>query len=440
MSITSLKIAIGSDHGGYELKTGLIPFLRSLGHHVTDCGTREQTTADYPRIAFSVAQRVATGDCDFGIVIDGAGIGSAMAANKVKGVLAAACYSDALANNSREHNGANVLSLGSGQIDLNQAKSIVTTFLTTECTASRHLRRVQLIRDIERGSLRAPLAPRVQQTEENAMELSQDDIEQIAQRVKELLTSGGAATATTGATNVLDPLKLAQMIDHTLLKPEASVGDVERICQEAINYRFWSVCVNPSYVRKAVEFLKGTPVKVAAVVGFPLGAAAPEIKALEARKAIREGAGEIDMVINVGALKTGDSDLVLRDIRGVVEACMERGALSKVILETSLLTDDEKVLACELSMKAGASFVKTSTGFGSAGATEEDIRLMSQTVAPRKLGVKASGGVRTYADASKMVAAGATRLGASSSTRIIDEARALARGETIESDNSGGGY
>jgi deoxyribose-phosphate aldolase len=176
-------------------------------------------------------------------------------------------------------------------------------------------------------------------------------------------------------------------------------------------------------VKQAAELVKDASVKVCSVVGFPLGAQAPEIKALEARKAIREGASEIDMVINVGALKSGDDDLVLKDIRAVVEACMERGACSKVILETSLLTDDEKVRACQLSMKAGATFVKTSTGFGSGGATEEDIRLMARTVAPRKLGVKASGGVRTYDDAMRMVAAGATRIGASSSIKIVEEAK-----------------
>jgi deoxyribose-phosphate aldolase len=172
--------------------------------------------------------------------------------------------------------------------------------------------------------------------------------------------------------------------------------------------------------------LRGSAVKLCCVVGFPLGAQAPQIKALEARKAIREGAGEIDMVINIGALKGGDTALVLRDIRAVVEACKDGRALSKVIFETALLTDEEKITACELSMKAGADYVKTSTGFSSGGATVEDIALMAKTVAPRKLGVKASGGVRTYDDAVRMIRAGATRIGASASVKIVAEARARA--------------
>lgn len=418
-------MAIGADHGGFDLKQALIPFLRAEGHTVIDCGTRDKQSVDYPRIAFSVAQRVAAGQADFGIVIDGAGIGSAMAANKVKGIRAAACYNDALASNCREHNGANVLTLGSGQTSLEQAKSIISIFLSTECTAARHVRRVNLIKDIERGTLPAPTAGRASSAvdEEENVDLSPEDIEKIAVRVKELIAGGGSGTASGGPLPQLGSKELADMIDHTMLKPDASRGDIERLCQEAIEYSFYSVCVNSSYVKQAAELVKDASVKVCSVVGFPLGAQAPEIKALEARKAIREGASEIDMVINVGALKSGDDDLVLKDIRAVVEACMERGACSKVILETSLLTDDEKVRACQLSMKAGATFVKTSTGFGSGGATEEDIRLMARTVAPRKLGVKASGGVRTYDDAMRMVAAGATRIGASSSIKIVEEAK-----------------
>jgi deoxyribose-phosphate aldolase len=163
-------------------------------------------------------------------------------------------------------------------------------------------------------------------------------------------------------------------------------------------------------------------------VGFPLGAAAPEIKALEARKAIREGANEIDMVINIGALKGKDEALVLRDIRAVVEACKDGRALSKVIFENALLTDEEKMKACALSMKAGADYVKTSTGFASGGATPDDVALMAKQVAPKRLGVKAAGGIRTYDDAIRMVQAGATRIGASASVKIVEEARARAAG------------
>ncbi len=214
------------------------------------------------------------------------------------------------------------------------------------------------------------------------------------------------------------------MIDHTILKPEASADDVRKLCEEALKHKFFSVCVNPVYVPLAHSLLRNSTVKVCCVVGFPLGAQAPEIKILETRRALREGAREIDMVVNIGALKSKNDALVLKDIRGVVEACREGRGLSKVILETSLLTDEEKVRACELSMKAGADYVKTSTGFSKGGATPEDIALMAKTVAPKKLGVKASGGVRTYADAMKMIQAGATRIGSSNSVKMLEEARA----------------
>ncbi|HYM61362.1 MAG TPA: deoxyribose-phosphate aldolase [Thermoanaerobaculia bacterium] len=228
---------------------------------------------------------------------------------------------------------------------------------------------------------------------------------------------------------MLPPDKLVKLIDHTLLKPEAVADDIVKLCEEAKRYGFYSVCVNSTWAAKAKSLLRGTPVKVCCVVGFPLGASSPEIKILEARRALREGAQEIDMVINIGALKGKDDLLVARDIRGVVEACQESHARSKVILETALLTDEEKIRGCQLAMKAGADFVKTSTGFSKAGATVEDIALMARTVAPRKLGVKASGGVRTYADVVKMVQAGATRVGCSSSVKIVEEATQLASGK-----------
>jgi deoxyribose-phosphate aldolase len=220
--------------------------------------------------------------------------------------------------------------------------------------------------------------------------------------------------------------RLGKLIDHTLLRPEATPADIERLCGEARRHAFFSVCVNPSYVTQCAQLLRGTTVKVCCVVGFPLGAQPPEIKALEARRALREGAKEIDMVINIGALKSGNHAQVLKDVRAVVEVCKDSRAVSKVILETALLTDEEKVLGCEMAMKAGADFVKTSTGFSSGGATVEDVALMSRTVAPKKLGVKAAGGVRTYADVVRMVEAGATRVGCSSSVKIMEEASALA--------------
>lgn len=252
------------------------------------------------------------------------------------------------------------------------------------------------------------------------MNLTPQEIEQIAERIKELLTelSGKAALPVN-----LDAESLAKMIDHTILRADASRADVVKLCREARRHGFFSVCVNSTWVALAHRLLKGSPVKVCAVVGFPLGAMSPRVKALETREAIREGAQEIDMVINIGALKSGDRKLVLEDIAAVVKACKPEKVLCKVILETSLLTNPEKVLACRLSMQAKADFVKTSTGFSTGGATVEDIALMARTVAPKKLGVKASGGVRTYADAMRMIAAGATRIGASSSVNILEEAR-----------------
>lgn len=405
-----LKIAIGSDHGGFELKQQLIPYLKSLGHAVEDMGTNSKDAVDYPRFAFAVASRVSSGKADFGIMVDGAGIGSAMTANKVPGVLAAACYNEALARNSREHNGANVLTLGSGQIDLATAKQVANTFLTTDCTADRHLARIKLIKEVE-GRFMASAS---------GSDLSPADVQRIADRVKELL--GGKGGSTGAMSRPLSAEQVARMIDHTLLKAEATPADVEKLCAEAKQYGFWSVCVNSSFVKQAAQLLRDSRTKVCAVVGFPLGAMAPQAKALETRQALRDGAKEIDMVINVGALKSRDDATVLRDIRGVVESCKDSRALCKVILETSLLNEEEKIRACQLSMKAGADFVKTSTGFSSGGATAEDIALMARTVASKRLGVKASGGVRTYADVISMVNAGATRVGCSSSVKIMQEA------------------
>ena len=409
-----LRIAVGADHGGYELKQQLIEHLKVLGHAVEDCGTHGKDPVDYPVFAEAVARLVAKGAADFGVVVDGAGIGSAMAANKVPGVLAAACYSEDLARNAREHNDANVLTLGATHVDVTTARRILETFLSTECTVERHRSRVRLIREMEGGAARGPGAPG---------NLAADDVARITERVKELLgSSGGDASRPVP----VPPDQLAKLIDHTLLRPEATSADIQKLCDEARQYSFFSVCVNPTYVRDAKTLLRGAPVKVCCVVGFPLGAQPPEIKVLEARRAIREGAQEIDMVINIGALKSSDDDLVRRDIRGVVEACKEGRAVSKVILETALLSNEEKVRGCELAMKAGADFVKTSTGFSSGGATEQDVGLMARTVAPRKLGVKASGGIRTYADVVRMIQAGATRVGCSSSVKIMEEARALA--------------
>ncbi|HFI0465263.1 TPA: deoxyribose-phosphate aldolase [Streptococcus suis] len=216
-------------------------------------------------------------------------------------------------------------------------------------------------------------------------------------------------------------MKLNKYIDHTILKPETTQEQVEKILAEAKEYDFASVCVNPTWVALAAESLKDSDVKVCTVIGFPLGANTPAVKAFETKDAISNGADEIDMVINIGALKTGNYDLVLEDIKAVVEASGDK--LVKVIIEACLLTDDEKVKACQLSQEAGADYVKTSTGFSTGGATVADVALMRKTVG-LDMGVKASGGARSYEDAIAFIEAGASRIGASSGVAIMNGAQA----------------
>jgi deoxyribose-phosphate aldolase len=235
--------------------------------------------------------------------------------------------------------------------------------------------------------------------------------------VRQVVVSGADRVAFHGDASLV-PVDLAKYIDHTALKPETTADDIDRLCQEADQYQFASVCVNPAWVKRAATHLRGTDVKVCSVVGFPLGAMTAEIKAMEARRAIRDGAREVDMVINVGALKSSDHATVLTDIKKVVDSAHEAGAIVKVILETSLLTDEEKVIASTLAKQAKADFVKTSTGFSGGGATVYDVALMRETVGPN-MGVKASGGVRTKSDVEDMIAAGATRIGASAGVQIL---------------------
>lgn len=238
----------------------------------------------------------------------------------------------------------------------------------------------------------------------------------VASIVKEVMQQMGGVqpSACAGASTG----NLAKYIDHTLLKPEATRQDIKRVCDEAKKYNMASVCVNPSWIGYVAEQLRGTSVTPCVVIGFPLGATMPAVKAAEAAACIAVGAREVDMVMNIGAAKSGEWDTVLSDIQAVVEAAKGK-ALVKVIIETCLLTDAEKVKACQVSKLAGADFVKTSTGFSTGGATVEDVRLMRQTVGPN-MGVKASGGVRTRDDAEALIAAGASRLGASSSIKIIE--------------------
>lgn len=214
----------------------------------------------------------------------------------------------------------------------------------------------------------------------------------------------------------MENVNIASMIDHTLLKPEATEAQIIKLCEEAKEHSFASVCVNPAMVSLAAECLKDSSVKVCTVIGFPLGATTSKVKAFEAEDAINNGATEVDMVINIGKLKEGNNDYVEADIKAVVEVSKGK-ALTKVIIETCLLTDEEKVTACTLAKKAGADFVKTSTGFSTGGATAADIKLMRETVG-KEMGVKASGGVRTKEDALKMIENGATRIGASASIAI----------------------
>ena len=234
--------------------------------------------------------------------------------------------------------------------------------------------------------------------------------------VMKIINAGADRVGATLGVRVPDP-GMAQYIDHTILKPDATAAEVRKLCEEAKEYNFASVCVNPSYVSMAAAELKESPVKITTVIGFPLGATTPTSKAIETRDAIANGADEIDMVINIGALKSGNDNLVRRDIEGVVEGASGRGIV-KVILETALLTDEEKVRGCLLAKTAGADFVKTSTGFGPGGATVEDIALMRRTVGP-EMGIKASGGIRDFETAKAMVDAGATRIGASASVSIV---------------------
>jgi len=230
--------------------------------------------------------------------------------------------------------------------------------------------------------------------------------------------NAGAQRITSTLGSIPLDVDIAAMIDHTLLKPDATPDQIAQLCYEARKYGFASVCINPGHVKLCADLLRGSNVKVCTVIGFPLGATSPEAKVYETETALRDGATEIDMVINIGALKGGDNTWVARDIRGVVETAHNARAIVKVIIETSLLTDEEKVTACLLAKQAGADYVKTSTGFAGGGATVEDVALMRRVVGP-EMGVKASGGVRTFEEARSMVQAGATRIGASAGVKIV---------------------
>ena len=453
------RVVVAADHGGFALKEAIKRHLLSRGTDVFDVGTTSTEACDYPVFARAAAEAVASGRAYRGIVVDGAGIGSAMVANKVPGVRAGMAFDLATAKNAREHNDANVLTLGAGYLSEDLAIQIVDVFLSTDCTVERHRRRVAMIDalDTER---KAPESAR------SSPSMTSPDFENLVERITRILaanpsllvppTCAGCAAAgsdcpagghcvtrcpdtvrsviacvgpgcrVSAAPGVGEvPKDLARFIDHTLLRADATYSDIDRLCDEAAQYGFASVCVNPIFVRRCAERLSGKSSVVCTVVGFPLGATPGEIKALEARRAIRDGASEIDMVISIGALRSGDLRYVEKDIRTVAEAAHDGGAILKVILETALLTDDEKVAGCIAARKARAEFVKTSTGFSTGGATAHDVELMARAV-DRKLGVKAAGGIRSAEDAQKLIAAGATRIGASVGVKIVKEARGAA--------------
>jgi deoxyribose-phosphate aldolase len=451
-----MKIAIGADHGGFELKANLIGHLKNRGHQVFDLGAESTAAVDYPVYARKVAEAVSAGRAERGIMIDGAGIGSSMVANKVPGVRAAMAYDLSSARNGREHNDANLLTLGAGLIGASLASQIVDVFLTTDCTEPRHKRRVAMITDVGGGS--APIVPASQAAAAVAgrvatgaglglAQLSEEDLARIVERLTGML--GGSGDAWHGGpcvgscpdtarqfielgahmlsagpdTTETIPADVAGYIDHTILKPDATADMVAKMVAEAREHSFRSVCVNPCWVRAVADGLRGSGVLTCSVVGFPLGSNTPDIKGMETRKAIRDGAKEIDMVINVGRLKGGDDDYVFKDILAVTDACRDGSAVSKVIIETALLNDEEKVRVCEISKRARANFVKTSTGFASGGATADDVALMASVVRGAGMEVKASGGIKSFDDAKRMIEAGATRIGASASIAIVQEAQ-----------------
>lgn len=258
--------------------------------------------------------------------------------------------------------------------------------------------------------------------------LAGQPVDQGLENANQVVANGAARLGYCGSGADV-PADLAQYIDHTLLRPDASPSDIDRLCDEAAEYGFAAVCINPTWVARAKKRLRSSGITVASVVGFPLGANTPEIKAMETRRALRDGAREIDMVINIGALKGGEHDLVRKDIAGVSDACREVGALNKVIIEAAYLSDEEKVIACRLSLAGRAHYVKTSTGFGPGGATVFDVALMREVVGA-KVGVKAAGGIHTADEVREMITAGATRIGASAGVRIVSG----------EEGESGGSY
>jgi deoxyribose-phosphate aldolase len=465
------RVAVASDHGGFALKQAIVQHLTARGLSVRDLGTNGPEAVDYPVFARAAAEAVARGEVDVGVIVDGAGIGSGMVANKVPGVRSAMAFDVATATNAREHNDANVLTLGAGYLTVDLALRIVDAFLATGCTVDRHKRRVAMIDALDEGRRLGPSASSSPMAAASSTSPSPSLVDAIARVLAEnpaLLSAfdtSAACPSCAGCGHCVSkkkdtvrtlvdthpgvrfasspgvgevPTDIARLIDHTLLKPDATYAQIDTLCDEAKKFGFASVCVNPIHVKRCAARLRGSNVLVCTVIGFPLGATPSEGKALEARRAVRDGARELDMVINVGALKSGDTRAVYEDIRVVAEVARESGVLLKVIIETSLLTDEEKIAACVAAKKARANFVKTSTGFAKGGATAHDVALMAEAV-EHKLGVKASGGVGSAADARKMILAGATRIGASVGVKIVQEARGEATGKSASGSGGSGG-
>ncbi len=281
----------------------------------------------------------------------------------------------------------------------------------------KNLDEATLERIIEQITRQVLILLQEEQPQKNGAGAAPISAHNYVQRVQPVVNAGADRIASTLGVAPTDG-SLAHMIDHTILKPDATQDQIAQLCYEARKHDFASVCVNPTHVKLCAELLQGSDVLVCTVVGFPLGATSTETKVFETQQAIRDGSTEIDMVINVGALKSRDYPLVERDIASIARACHAGNAILKVIIEAALLTDEEKVIACQLAKSAQADFVKTSTGFGPGGATVEDVSLMRRVVGPA-IGVKAAGGIRTFDDAQKMIAAGASRIGASASIKII---------------------
>jgi deoxyribose-phosphate aldolase len=402
------RVAIGADHGAFAAKEALKLWLTTAGYKVVDVGTDNGTTAvDYPDFAQAVARKVVSGECDRGIMLDGAGIGSSMVCNKVHGIRAALCWNQKTIINSRQHNNANVLTMGSGMHETSEICSLAGLWLTTGFEGGRHWPRINKMMATEKNRRR--------KMDQN--ELVEKITKEVMSRLKELMKDQGNTSSAGSPSQGMTREELAGYIDHTLLKPGAVNAQFDQLVSEALQYKFYSVCVNSSWVPYVAKKLRGTDVKICSVVGFPLGEMDSRSKAFETRNAIANGAHEIDMVMNVGALKSRNLKLVEEDIRAVKRACRSNTVL-KVIIETSLLTDEEKVLACEIAKKADAGFVKTSTGFNGGGATVQDIALMRRVVGP-EMGVKASGGIKDFKSAVDLIRAGANRIGAGASVQIV---------------------